>query len=160
MTVRCGSKQQGLQPVSVETNKLLVRRYIEQVANGHDLTAVDQLFAVDFVKHDLEQEDIVGREQMRRFVTDALTAFPDWRFTIEDMIGEADRVVVRLTGHATHQGSLWGLTATDRRISVSEIHIYRVAHNQIVERWDAVDRLGLRRQLEGDSSSAPQGANL
>ena len=133
--------------MSVEVNKALVRRYYEEVANGHDVTLIDELVAADFRRHGWSGDDTVGLAALRQFVVEALTAFPDWRFTIDDLIAERDRVVARLTGYATHTGPLWGLPATGRPIQVAEMHIYRVAQGKLAERWDVVDRLALLQQI-------------
>ena len=74
-------------------------------------------------------------------------ACPDMRYTVEDIIAEGDKVVYRLTWHATHQGEFMGFPPTGNTLMFTEIHVNRIAEGRIVERWSQVDRLGLMRQL-------------
>ena len=74
-------------------------------------------------------------------------AFPDVSFTVEDMIAEGDKVVDRMTWQATHQGPFMGIPPTGNRLTVTEIHINRIAEGRIVERWAQPDLLGLMQQL-------------
>ena len=67
--------------------------------------------------------------------------------TIEDVIAEDDRVVVRLTSRATHAGEFMGRPASGRSYAVPEIHIFRIRDRRVVEHWREADMLGMMRQL-------------
>jgi hypothetical protein len=67
--------------------------------------------------------------------------------TIDEMIAEGDRVMVRWTHRGTHQGEMRGLPPTHKQVTVSGINIFRVADSKIVEVWDISDRLGMWQQL-------------
>ena len=62
------------------------------------------------------------------YVSGALGKFPDLRVTIEDMIAEGDRVVVRNIWRATNPSH-------GTRLQFAGIVIWRIAHRQLVERW-------------------------
>ncbi len=62
-------------------------------------------------------------------------AFPDLQVTIEDVVAEADLVVIRSRLHATHRGAFQGLAPTGNRIEVEAISIFRIAEGKIAERW-------------------------
>ncbi|UCC88216.1 MAG: ester cyclase [Anaerolineales bacterium] len=70
-----------------------------------------------------------------------------WNITIEEMIAEGDRVVVRWTSHGVHQGETQGLPPTGRRVNNSGVNIFRIADGKIAEVWDIWDRLWLWQQL-------------
>jgi len=74
-------------------------------------------------------------------------AFPDVQFTIEDLLGDGDKVVVRNTFHGTHTGPFMGIAPTGRHISQEQMHIVRVDAGLIVEHWAVRDDLSLMRQL-------------
>jgi predicted ester cyclase len=40
------------------------------------------------------------------------TGFPDWKETVEDVIDEGDKVVIRVTGRGTHEGEFQGIAPT------------------------------------------------
>ena len=74
-------------------------------------------------------------------------AFPDLHMTIEDVIEQRDRVVIRWTGRGTHTGELNGLAPTDRTVEVTGITIQRIAGGRVAEAWSNWDTLGLLQQI-------------
>jgi hypothetical protein len=66
---------------------------------------------------------------------------------IEDIIAEGDRVAVRLTAHAVHEGELMGMPASGKAYTISEIHIFRIKDGKVTEHWREADLLGMMRQL-------------
>ena len=75
-----------------EANKNVLRRYIEEVWNNRDLALIDELAASTYVDHDPYNPDVRGPEGLRQNVTKYQSAFPDLRFTIEDLLADGDRV--------------------------------------------------------------------
>jgi predicted SnoaL-like aldol condensation-catalyzing enzyme len=75
-------------------------------------------------------------------------------FTVEDLIAEGDRVVVRWTNAGTHVGDFAGIPATGRPFTIAGIDIYRLAGGQLCEHWHVIDQLGMLGQLR----LLPQGA--
>ena len=64
------------------------------------------------------------------------------------MIGEGGRGATRWRLEATHTGEFRGLPATNARIRVTGIGIFRFSEEgKVVESWDAMDQLGMLRQL-------------
>lgn len=88
-----------------------------------------------------------GIESALRTLTLVRSTFPPGRTEIEDMIAEGDKVVFRGTSSGTHQGELMGLPPTGMQISVSGVHIMRLANDKIVEHWACSDQMGMMRQL-------------
>ena len=74
-------------------------------------------------------------------------AFPDARYTIEEMIADQDKVVIRWSGTGTHLGELMGIPPTGRRVTVTGISIGRYEGGKLVEEWLNFDALGLFQQL-------------
>jgi steroid delta-isomerase-like uncharacterized protein len=131
--------------MSTEDNKAQVRRGFEAL-NERNWTAFDALCAPDFVFHNASTT-MQGLEAYKQFILMYLTAFPDARFTIEDLIAEGDTVVVRYTARGTHQGSLMAIPPTGKQASVTTIGIFRISHGIAVEEWVNNDDLGLLQQL-------------
>jgi predicted ester cyclase len=74
-------------------------------------------------------------------------AFPDWHVSVEDLIAEGDKVVVRAKGCGTHVGEFNGIAPTGKRVWVTWIAIYRVTNGKLAEHWQNIDDLGLMKQL-------------
>ena len=115
--------------------------------NLGDLDVVEDIVSAYFVGHRSGRPDDLGHEAVRESVVALCEAFPDGRFTIEDIVVEGDRVAVRFTGRATHRGEFRGVQPTGRQVTVTGIGIYRIYGGQIVERWENIDQLGLWQQL-------------
>ena len=133
--------------MSLETNKALVRRQFEELINRKNLAVIDADMAPDFVDHEAAPGLPPGLDGVRAWITALYTACPDFHVTIEDVIAEGDRVVVRNTWRGTHTGPLLGIPPTGRPFVLTGIVIWRVVDGKIRERWATLDQLGLRRQL-------------
>lgn len=129
-----------------EENKVVVRRVMEEVINGGNLDAIDELFAQDYVDHNLPLGKS-HREGLKEHHSMIRKAFPDWHTTGEYMSAEGGRVVYRGTNSGTHRGEFMGLSPTSKRYSVEEMHIYRIAEGKVVEHWGLVAMMRLMKQL-------------
>ena len=130
-----------------EDNKALNRRFVEEVINQGNTDAIDELIDPGVVDHAAPPGFPTGREGAKQFAAMMRSAFPDLHLTIEDMIAEGDKVVMRSTWSGTHEGEFMGIPATGRRVTVSAIDISRVADGKMVEHWEQSDALGLMQQL-------------
>jgi len=136
----------------MEPNKVVVRRFIEELWNQRKLALADDLFAEDCVTHQLRfGNDPAGAPRgpaaMKHHIADWLAAFPDIRFTIEQMLAEGDRVMTQCVARGTHLGSWLGIPATGKFISIQMFVVHRFADGVIAEDWVLVDSLGVFQQL-------------
>lgn len=123
----------------------MVRETFEEIWNRRNLDLVEERFTADYVGHSIVE--IRGREGVRDFTEMLLGAFPDQIYTVEDVVTEGDKVVLRWNVRATHRGPFQGLPPTGREVAISGIGIYRVEGDRIAEGWTAADMLGLMQQL-------------
>ena len=130
-----------------EENKALIRRFFEEVWNEQNLDAIDELVAADQVDHSLPPGLPPGREGAKAFVGMYLSAFPDTRMTIEDIVAEGDRVVTRWSATGTHTGELMGIPATGKQVTVTGLDINRYSGGKSVEHWGQFDQMGMMQQL-------------
>jgi predicted ester cyclase len=70
--------------MSNRNNKTSVRSYFEDILNAGDLDVVDRIFSADVVFH-YPLGELNGLDAVRQYVGVVRTAFPDIRFTIEDL---------------------------------------------------------------------------
>jgi len=137
--------------VSLEANKSLVRRYYEQMWNRWDLSLVDELIGEGITFRGSPGVTVRGREGFRDYVLAVRRAFPDFHNRVEELLAEGDKVVARLTYSGTHQGELFGIEPTGRRVSYAGVAIFRIESGRIVEGWVLGDVHGLIRQLSGEA---------
>ena len=134
--------------MSAEQNKALFRRLIEEVFNHGNTSVVDELCAPDFAEHEELPPGIApGREGLKQIALVCRQAFPDFKFTTDDIIAEGDKVVVRSTWSGTQKGEFMGIPPTGKRVSFEVIDIVRIADGKVQEHWGRMDEMGLMRQL-------------
>jgi predicted SnoaL-like aldol condensation-catalyzing enzyme len=116
--------------MTAEQNKEFVRNHFEEFVNRKNLEIAERNFAPEYQEHgtDAPTDYPPGPAGPKRYLAAAFERFPDIHVTIEDIIAEADRVVVRNIWRATD-------TQSNRKIEFGGIVIWRIAHGQLVERW-------------------------
>lgn len=129
--------------------KALARRFVEDWNRGKTaaMAAIDEMIATNIVFHRGTGEDIRGLKDYKQFMSEFYDAFPDNHMTIDDMVVEEDKGVLRYTLTGTHKGEYGGIPATNKKVTLSVIQIDRVVGGKIVEGWEMFDTLGFMRQL-------------
>jgi predicted ester cyclase len=141
--------------LSVQDNKDIVRRSFAAMTAGPETWRAehDQLFHSRLVGHFAGMPPIDGPSHLQ-FGLDTFEPFPDLEKTVDDLVGEGDKVVARWTTWGTHTGSFQGIPPTGRRVSLTGITIFRLEEGRIVEEWSESDTLGLLQQIGAIPSAA------
>ena len=131
-----------------EDNKRLARRVVEELFSNGRLELVDELFADDWVGHDVAMpEPSRGRDGVRLVTQGYRGAFPDLKLTVDDQIAEGDRVCSRWTARGTHEGEFFGIAPTGRKIQFETVDVMRVRDGKITEHWGVANLFSLMQQL-------------
>ena len=135
--------------MSVEENKALVRRFMEEAFGQSKPELIHDLLDPDFVRYDpyIEAGEVRGIETVKENIVWFRNVFPDLTCTIEDQVAEGDKVVSRWTLRGTHQGEFFGVPATGERVEMGGIQIDRFEGGKIVEERAEFDLLGAMQQL-------------
>jgi len=133
--------------MSVEENKVIYRRWFEEVVTGRNLALAEELLAPDYVLHFPGLPGPVDGEGHKQLLMMFHHGFPDWQETIDNVVAEGDRVVIRVTGRGTHQGEFQGIPPTGNQVVATGVGIGRIENGRIAESWAAYDALGLMQQL-------------
>jgi predicted ester cyclase len=126
--------------VSVEQNKALVRRFLEEQARGN-LDVVDELLSPDFVDRSLLPGQGPTREDFKRALTEILDAFSIIDFTIEEQVAEGDTVITKYTERSIIRGEFAGQPPTGTVENFEGIYIHRIANGKITEEWSQANTL-------------------
>ena len=129
-----------------EQNKTLARRWFEDLFSRGDLDTANEILSADFVDH-LPREEERGIEDLKHYVSSYRTAFPDIQDTVEEIVAEGDKVVVRWRSRGTHQGEFMGVAPTGREVAFTGMRLFCIAENKIAESWVNIDERGLQEQL-------------
>lgn len=133
-------------PVDPEEGKRILRHYVEDLFNRHDLDELGDWLADGYVYHALGM-DVRGVDGYKATVEPLFVAFPDVRNTMEVVIAEDDLVATRWRARGTHLGPFMGIPATGKSVELTGITIERIAGGKRLEGWGVPDMLGLMRQL-------------
>jgi steroid delta-isomerase-like uncharacterized protein len=129
-------------------NKPLVENFFDKVINGGDVDAIDELLADDFVEHEQIPGIPEGREGTKAFFGMTREAFPDLSATIDLMVEEGDKVAVRSTWKATHEGEFLGVPATGNKVEFTNLDIVAFnADGLCAEHWGLADMLTVMQQI-------------
>ena len=134
-------------------NEALIRRVLERI-DQRKLDAAFELYAEDYVDRGPGEMEVRGRDGIRGLWAAFLQAFPDLTSTVDDVVTQGDKLVLRWTIKGTHTGEFLGVPATNRKIILPVIEIFRIADGQLVEAWDQWDRLHLMQQIGAIPESA------
>ena len=135
-----------------------VRQFMEVVRSGRDPDAAANYFAPVVQAHQVtsEGESTVVRTpaEYAGHVRGFKEAFGDYRFDVEELIAQGDRVYVRWRQQGIHRGSIDDEAPTGAPLTEIGSAVYRVVDGRIVEYWIQLDRKGLEVQLERAARSS------
>jgi len=132
-----------------QENKAVVRRYFEEFHDSREHGILKEIMVPDLL------------EPTRRVTQMLLTAFPDYRLTIEEQVAEEDKIATVWTGSGTHQGE-WESPAgtiapTGRQVRWTGTTTLRLSEGQISDviasSWD---HLGILQQLGAVAVTGPR----
>jgi len=115
--------------MSIEQNKVVVRRFMTEVLSGRNLSLADEVLAPNYLNR-LTGSDLTA---FKGFLTGMSQALSDVQLEIDDLVAEGDSVVSRWKMGATHSGSLMGEEPTGKRLLSRGVTYYRLANGRIVE---------------------------
>lgn len=126
-----------------------VSRIYEEVFNTGQLDQVNTLIAAEYIDHNpIGPGGESGISGFKQTVRALRFAFPDLRFTVQQMMVNGDTVVTRTTMKGTHKNNFMGLDPTDKPVTISGFDIFRVEDGVVAERWGTLDGLTLMQQLD------------
>ena len=123
-------------------------RRLYDLINAGDIDGFGRQLADDFVERNQVPGIPPTKVGVVQYFQMLLTAFPDFRMDVEDVIASSDKAVARVRVTGTHKGEFMGIPATDRSAAVNLIDITRFGDDGLAhEHWGVVDQLALMQQL-------------
>lgn len=134
----------------LEANKRLVREFFEAIYNRGEYHRVREFLAESYINHNGLGLSVMSPDDIARFAAMQRTAFPDLHSTLDDLVAEGDRVVVRGHDEATHLGEFLGHPATGNAVRFTWLDMFRVVDGRLAESWMETDSEAMHRQLRGE----------
>jgi predicted ester cyclase len=134
--------------MSIEDNKAIGRRWGEEVWGKADVSVADQLAHPDItVAYPLLPETVHGIEAFKQVLAMVKGSLPDLHGSVDELIAEGDKVVIRWTMAGTQQGAFGSIPPTGKSVSWTGISICRIVDGKVIEDRGEEDGLGLMQQL-------------
>ena len=133
--------------MSTERNKTIARRFSEELISKGNMAVADELLAENYINHNPVGNQQPGREGFKAALGGLRAAFPDLQETIEDIVAEGDKVVVRGVRRGTHKGQLMGIPASGKPVAATKTYILRVADGKITDAWLNWDMLSVLQKI-------------
>jgi len=132
---------------SGEAAKAVVRRNTEEVQGGGNYALFDELFADDFLDHTPQPNCTPDKAGALGLYKTLRAAFPDFHADIHWQRVDGDVVTTFKTYHGTHQGAMFGIAPTGRKIHFETVDAMRVQNGKITEHWGVANLFSLLQQL-------------
>jgi predicted ester cyclase len=132
--------------MAAEEYKAIIQRAARRFSDPAERGNYLELYDDNIVMHGLPGVE-PGIASVRQFYQAFWSAFPDAALTLEDLVGEGDKVACRFVVRGTHQGEFQGIPPTGRQVAYGGVTIMRFEHGRCVERWSEADTLGMLQQL-------------
>jgi steroid delta-isomerase-like uncharacterized protein len=129
----------------------LARHWFEDVWNARRDATVQDLLAEKAVLH-MEGGDFIGPDRFLETRALLLDAFPDIRLTVEDVVADGERAVVRWSAAAHHRGALFGIKPSGEEIRFRGMTWMIFRDGKVTEGWDSWNLGGLLNDLRTASA--------
>ncbi|MER5181022.1 ester cyclase [Streptomyces sp. NPDC002896] len=131
---------------TAQANKRIMERFTSEFLPTGDPALAKQFLSPDIVIH-FAGTTQQGRDTYLGIVAANQKAFPDLKWTVEDMRAEGDTVAIRYTMTGTHEGPFAGYEGTGKKVHAESMAFYRLAHGKIVEERAQLDMLTILQQI-------------
>ena len=140
--------------MTAEENKTLVQHAYLDGMNTRDMSVIRKVFAPNYVNYfPAGQGELHGIDEFVEALDSFIGSFSDLVFTVEDVLGEGDKVALRWSAVGVHTGVYAGIPpttiipATGRTIAFSATDNYQVADGQVIAEWNSLDGFDIVRQM-------------
>ena len=110
---------------SAEQNRTLIRQVLKLI-DERKLDEAFELYAIDYVYHGPDGEILDGRDGIRGLWEVFLVGFPDLNSTVEDIVTEGDKLVLRWRLEGTHTGEFMGVAPSGAKVNLRITEIFRI----------------------------------
>jgi steroid delta-isomerase-like uncharacterized protein len=125
-----------------DENKRSIQKLFDTFSDG-DLGQIDEIVSPDYVGPQGDR----GPAGFRGVVLGLRSAFPDLRYTVDELVAEGDSVAVRWHWTGTHRAPFRAFPATGKAVSNPGVGIFRLERGKIVAGTIETDRLGFLQQV-------------
>lgn len=127
--------------MSVEKNKQLIRKYIEQVVNTGNVELIEEFISSDYTEVVEGKRYQVGIEGAKAHILGVRQTYPDLKVTVDRQIAEGDWVATCITASGTHKGTWLDMKPRNKRVTFTGVNVEKVTNGRISEHGRAANML-------------------
>lgn len=128
--------------MSTDENKLLIRRYIEEVINTGNIDNIEDFISPNYKEIHDGKEYKIGIKGAKDHILGVRQTYPDLKLTIEKQIGEGEWVATCIIARGTHKGRWLNIKPTHKPVAYTGVNINKVVNGKIIEHGGAANLLG------------------
>ena len=132
---------------NIENNKKIMEQFVCFINTG------DEAIGKEIISDDVVFYAPTSPEPMHGFsaytgVLDMMRgAMPDVQWNVEEIIAEADKVMIRFTMSGTQSNPFMNMPATGKKVSVTAMNIYELKEGKIIREHGLPDLFSMLIQL-------------
>lgn len=124
-------------------NAEVVKVFFERVLNSGDFSSLGSLSHREVIL----PERGPGIENLRKQLTELRSTFANPEYKIVDTISEDEKVAVRFSAKATHEGRYMSIPGSGRKLKLWGVMMFRFEAGLIAEFWSVFDSSAILKQL-------------
>jgi steroid delta-isomerase-like uncharacterized protein len=141
-----------------EQNRDVVGQFFE-FYNEHNIESIGQLISSSNYSFHLPGMAPLDWNTHKQFIAAIISAFPDFRHNVIDVVAERDKVAVRFNLTGTHKGEFQGIPPTGKKLSLDEMGFITIIDGKITEGWISADTMRLMQQIGAIPADAYAGSS-
>lgn len=133
--------------MSEQENIQLTRQAIAHL-NAREMDRYMQLIDDSYLgENETAPGPIRGPEGVRQQLNTILSAFPDLRLEIEQIIASGDNVVTRVRVTGTHKGTFAGIAPTSKAVTWGGCNVSEIRNGKVIRSRLYADNASILRQI-------------
>ena len=118
--------------MSVEENKKLLYRNFEEIWDKKNYAIIPEVISPDYVGTNVYGV-LKGQEAYEQMVKSATTSMPDIHYEVEEVVGEGDTLMAKITMTATVNGKIGDLDISGKKIKMTNVFVNKYENGKIRE---------------------------
>ncbi|WP_262497038.1 ester cyclase [Pedobacter psychrophilus] len=131
--------------MTTDQKKHLVIRFVELMTTKQS-DKFGEIISQDYKQHNpMVKKGLEGIQEGSKWFE---SIFPDISAHIDAIVVEGDIIVARISWSGTHKAELFGIPASNVKVTWTGTDWWRIENGKLVEHWDVVDWSSLMQQIQ------------
>ncbi len=124
----------------------MITSFISEIWNQSQFSKIDSYLHVNYTDHSLPAFLPSTKDGLILWITETGKSF-EHKTIIEDMVCEANKVVIKIKIEMKHIGEWRGIKPTGKEVFAPGYRYYKIADEKIIEHWALIDGTSIEDQI-------------